>query len=263
MSSPPGDDGMGTYRARSQAGVSAGTQSTPRGCATCGVLRITQSPGRQPPHCKARTCPAQEGAVGSARERIQPHAMPACVSALSWARSHRCDCLGGRRRLEWLCRVSPHARAKMRRSFRARPPQKECVIARPDAGADSGFRPSVPRLSVIPVGYGGTSCRACDWEADGAVGGRLQRPAAEGHRGRWRRVRARWPTRSPRARRRSDCRNRKRCGVSPIPAGFGGCRRNPREAATSPCRRPRTAGAERALPRGRCPSAGTASCHRR
>jgi hypothetical protein len=109
-------------------------------------------------------------------------------------------------------------------------------------GADSGFRPSVPRLSVIPVCYGGTSCRACDWEADGAVGGRLQRPAAEGHRGRWRRVRARRPTRSPRARRRSDCRNRKRCGVSPIPAGFGGCHRNPREAATSPCRRPRTAG---------------------
>jgi hypothetical protein len=67
-------------------------------------------------------------------------------------------------------------------------------------GADSGFRLSVPRLSVIPVGYGGTSCRACDWEADGAVGGRLQRPAAEGHRGRWRRVRARRPTRSPRAR---------------------------------------------------------------
>src|SRR5208282_1150573 len=40
-------------------------------------------------------------------------------------------------------------------------------------GTDSGFRPSVPRPSVIPVCYGGTSCRAGDWEADGAVGGRL------------------------------------------------------------------------------------------
>lgn len=40
-------------------------------------------------------------------------------------------------------------------------------------GADSGFRPSVPRLSVVPVCHGGTSCRACDWEADGAVGGRF------------------------------------------------------------------------------------------
>jgi hypothetical protein len=47
-------------------------------------------------------------------------------------------------------------------------PQKECGM-----GADSGFRPSIPRLSMIPVCYGGTSCRACDWEADGAVGGRL------------------------------------------------------------------------------------------
>ena len=36
-------------------------------------------------------------------------------------------------------------------------------------GADSGFQPSVPRLSVAPVCYG---CKACDWEADRAVGGR-------------------------------------------------------------------------------------------
>jgi hypothetical protein len=85
--------------------------------------------------------------------------------------------------------------------------------------ADSGLQPSVPRLSVVPVSYG---CKACDWEADRAVRGRFQRPtqssviADVGER-----VRARWPTRSPRAWRRSDGRNRERCGMRPVP-GFGG-----------------------------------------
>ena len=42
--------------------------------------------------------------------------------------------------------------------------------------------------------------------------------------------------------------------------GHGGCCRNSREAATSPCRRPRTAGrAASPAARGRCPSADTAS----
>ena len=37
-------------------------------------------------------------------------------------------------------------------------------------GADSGFEPSVPRLSVVLVCYG---CKACDGEADRAAGGRF------------------------------------------------------------------------------------------
>ena len=37
-------------------------------------------------------------------------------------------------------------------------------------GADSGFEPSVPRLSVVLVCYG---CKACNGEADRAAGGRF------------------------------------------------------------------------------------------
>jgi hypothetical protein len=74
--------------------------------------------------------------------------------------------------------------------------------------------------------------------------------------------RARWPTRSSRAWRRSDGRRRGRCGARPIPAGLGECCRNSPKAAAGPCRRPRTAGhAASPAARGRCPScAGMASC---
>jgi hypothetical protein len=64
---------------------------------------------------------------------------------------------------------------------------------------------------------------------------------------------ARWPTRSPRARQRSDGRSREQCGVRPIPADFGGCCRDSRKAAS-----PRAAGRAASPARGRCPSAGTA-----
>ena len=200
--------------------------------------------------------------MGSARERrIQPRAMPACVSALSWARSHRCDMPG----MPTVTAIAGHGcpalsgcprgtlfrcPRKAGRSVRAPPAPREAesrvMGAHEGTGMRNGCRFRIPALRSAPFRDSGRLwwhvMPGVHWEADGAVGGRLQRPAAEGHRGRWRRVRARRPTRSPRARRRSDCRNRKRCGVSPIPAGFGGCHRNPREAATSPCRRLRTAG---------------------
>jgi hypothetical protein len=105
-------------------------------------------------------------------------------------------------------------------------------------GADSGFRPSVPRLSVAPVCY---DCKACDWEADRAVGGRFWWP---------------WPTRrgssqasatGPRkvadaivasmtAQRR---RNRERYGMRPIPVTAG--------AAATHARPPRARAAARVL----------------
>jgi len=123
--------------------------------------------------------------------------------------------------------------------------------------ADSGFQPSVPRLSVVPVCYGGTSCKACHWEA--------------GHR-QLRALRATDPLRvragvgdgSAQGGRR-DCRkhgdaataaagNGVVCARSrPVSAGA----RNSRKAAASPCRRPAYF-EPRALARGRCPSASTA-----
>ena len=62
---------------------------------------------------------------------------------------------------------------------------------------------------------------------------------AEGHRRRRRRVRARWPTRSSRAWRRSDGRNRERCGMRPIPVTAG--------AAATHARPPRARAAARVL----------------
>ena len=111
--------------------------------------------------------------------------------------------------------------------------------------ADSGFQPSVPRLSVAPVCYG---CKACDWELTALWAGASSGRPAEGHRRRRRRVRARWPTRSSRAWRRSDGRNRQRCGMRPIPVTAGAAAthaRPPRARAAARVLR----GAQRALPR--------------
>ena len=127
--------------------------------------------------------------------------------------------------------------------------------------SDFGFQPSVPRLSVIPVCYGGTSCKAYGWEADRTAGASSGHPA-EGPRRRWRRVRARWPMRSSRAWRRCDSRSRERW-VCPIPAALGGCTathvRPPRARAA-----PRTARPAASPPAcGRRRGGGTASCYRR
>ena len=123
---------------------------------------------------------------------------------------------------------------------------------------------SSPPFRAFPWFRSVTAARRATGKLTALWAGASSGRPAEGHRRRWRRVRARWPTRSSRAWRRSDGRSRERCGVRPIPAGLGGCCRNSREAATSPCRRPRTAGrAASPAARGRCPSAGTASCHRR
>jgi hypothetical protein len=135
-------------------------------------------------------------------------------------------------------------------------PGPECEMV-----SDFGFRPSVPRLSVIPVCYGGTSCKAYGWEADRTAGASSGRPA-EGPRRRWRRVRARSPLTSSRAWRRSDSRSRERW-VCPIPAGLGGCTAThvgpPRARAA-----PRSAGrAASPAACGRRRDGGTASCHRR
>jgi hypothetical protein len=112
---------------------------------------------------------------------------------------------------------------------------------------------------MVPVCHG---CKACDWEAGRAAGASSSGRPAKGHRRRWRRVRARWPTPLSRAWSRSDGHNRERCGIRPIPVWAG--------AAATHARLPRVhtaarilQGAQRPLPRGRCPSAGTASCHRR
>jgi hypothetical protein len=86
---------------------------------------------------------------------------------------------------------------------------------------------------------------------------------AEGHRRRRRQVRARRPTRSLRAWRRSDGRNREQCCMRPIPVTAGSAAthaRPPRARAVARVLR----GMQRALLRAAgALSAGTASCHRR
>jgi hypothetical protein len=127
-------------------------------------------------------------------------------------------------------------------------------------GADSGFQPSVPRLSVLrSVRLQGVRLGKLTALWAGASNGR----PAEGHR--------KASTTGPRKAvgvivASTAAQRRLQQGAvwyAPDP-GHGGCCRNSREAATSPCRRPRTARhAASPAARGRCPSAGTASCHRR